>query len=200
MNHYFSRELVTLFWFGKSNTKHVTNRISLLEGITITKMAGEEFGKHLRCKNYFSLPQLIAFDFYMSVRENLHGVASKMKMINKGCHAIGNLPQGGWELDEFKAMVLRPCRSLDLFIVYGTAYEVSTITPTRDRATRILTYKGRTLTTKIKRIIGNKVTFGQRFGDKIFWSSRTYQERRGWKRWRQPIGMVNKKSLKILNE
>lgn len=163
-------------------------------------MAETDLGEHLRCKHYFNLPQLIAFDFYVSIRENLQGIANKMKIINKGCHAISLLPKGGWELDEFKAMVLRPCASRDLFIVFGTAYEVATITPVRDKATRILKYKGSDLTMKIKRVIGNKVTFGQRFGDDVFWSVRTYQERRGWQRWRQPIGMVNKKSLKILNE
>jgi len=200
VNHYFSRELVSLYWYGKSGTKDVANLVTCAKGLASTNMSNTDIGEHLRCKHYLSLPQLMAFDFYMAVRTEIEGIARKMTIINKSCNAIKNLPKGGWELDEFKATVIKPIRSSDVYVIYGTAYEITTITPTKDKITRIFKYRGNTLTKKIKRIVGNKVTFGQRFGDDVFWSVRSYQERRGWRRWRRPVGMINKKSLKILDE
>jgi hypothetical protein len=155
--------------------------------------------RRLRAKVYFSLPQLLALDFYKAMREDFNRARrGKRIVIAKTCAKLLTLPNGGWPIKDFEIHVFNPYSTRDIIVVFGTAFDEITHTDSAKTRMMLLKYKGRDLFKKIEIARHRRETYIQRHGNDCYWNVRTLAERKGYMQWKRKPFMVDKKTFEPL--
>ncbi len=201
MKHYFSSLLVGYYWYNDEEANLIKSSVRRAgDALNFTKVDPEirsRFG--LKCQNYFSMPQLMAFDFYRAMREEFYDQrGTKMRAIRRVCAKICKLPDGGWDFSEFRATVFRAYRSRDLIVVHGTAFDTSCVAPADEYRTMIYNYEATQLLDKIQKIRRRREVYIQKIMDACYWNIHNYWVRRGYGKWRKKTNEVNKKTFRPL--
>lgn len=201
MEHYFSRTLIYEHWIGREGGD--ASELGMLVGkckgrLDITRIPPEIAKKYrLTSKLYFSLPQLLALDFYTTFRWNdpVLGVPQRRKVLLNACKRIIALPKSGWKVDAFKAILIHPYRCHDWFIALGTSFDFAHLQGVRNELNKRIVYKGSTFVKTVKNVLDDQWTFGQTTPIGVFWSIRSYIQRRGWANCKTVAGELEKKRL-----
>lgn len=203
MIHYFSRHLVAYFWHENALwSKNVGETVRKMPGIEWTNL-GREFKRdyHTTARIYLSLPQLLAYDVYISLREELGSqLRGKNNVINRACKRICALPPSGWKISKWKAVLLKPYCCQDVFFVFGTAFDLVCRPWLRTEIARLYEYDGKDFCEKLDEIIESHATYAQliqaeeRSG--IYWNILPQLVRRGLKRKLKKHNEIKKADLK----
>lgn len=189
MNHYFSVHFVAYYWYnGTSSTRDLNRQLTKADGLGFSEKPREANRKlfGLLSKNYLSIPDLMALDFYMAHRDELgQEIQTKRKFLYGACKGIRALPPGGWDVNKFRVLAIKPLHSSDMYIIQGMAFEITSITKKRLDRIRILEYKGSDFIKKLKKIISESIVYCQATSNGYYWSVRPYLERKRLKRWRK---------------
>lgn len=201
MEHYFSRTLIYEHWLGRDGGD--PSELGMLVGkckgrLAITKLEQDVAKKFkLTSRLYFSVPQLLALDFYMTFRWNdpVLGVPQRRKVLLNACKRLLTLPNAGWKVDAFKAILIHPYRCHDWFIALGTSFDFAHLQGFREELNKRIVYKGSRFVLKVKKILDDQWTFGQATPIGTFWSIRSYIQRRGWAKCKTVACELEKKRL-----
>jgi hypothetical protein len=200
MNHYFSKHFIAYYWYGTDNTRNLSKQLTVVDGLGCDEHPSASDRKlfGLLSKQYLTLPDLLAFDFYVAHRDELGSeIQRKRPFLCRACKGIRALPRGGWDLSRFNVTAIKPLHSSDMFIIQGMAFEIISITKKRLDRIRILEYTGKNFIKKIKKIIAENVVYCQATPNGFYWGVRTYLERKRLKRWRKIPSPVHRKVFRV---
>jgi len=201
--HYFSRHLVAFFWHDQALwSKNVGETIRKMPGLEWVNL-GREFRRdhHTTARIYLSLPQLLSYDLYISLREELgSGLRGKNDVINRACKRIGQLPPSGWKISRWKATLLKPYCCQDVFLVFGTAFDLVCRPWKRTEIARLYEYSGKDFCAKLDEIMTSDATYAQLIQAEerpgIYWNIYPALVRRGLKRKFKKPNEIKKSDLR----
>jgi len=199
MEHYFAHRLVAFFWFGdeEAATRLGTLKYTAKGAIQTTLIDFDTFKKYkLMARQYLSLPQLLAVDFYQQMRKaGIIGFRAKRYHVLSTCKRINELPKSGWNVSKFKIKILCPHRCADVFIAYGTSFDLVPVAPRRSILHPIITYKGSEFVTRMKQHLKSIWVYGQVTPVGVFWGVRTFVQRMGWMKCKSVGGEFDNRKL-----
>jgi hypothetical protein len=199
MEHYFSHRLVSYFWFKdeEAATKLGTLKYNSRGVIRTTLIDFEDYKKYkLLNRQYLTIPQLLAVDFYLVARKaGIIGYHTKRRHILSACGKLLELPKAGWDVSKFKIKILSPYRCADVFIAYGTSFELAPMVPRIARLHHIFAYRGSDFMATLKKCLKNIWVYGQVTPIGVFWGIRTLVQRMGWMKCRPVGGEIDKRKL-----
>ena len=199
MAHRFSLALVARYWFNSEKTNCVSSVVNNVRPLNYIRYGWAESKKMgLMSRVFFTLPQLLALDYYITMREVLPLRRQRHcgEVLKNALAELQELPEGGWDINRFRILAFKPHNSRDIFIVYGTHFTVAKLAAGRKDAL-FLKYKGTELMRRLKIAWKRKRTFGQRLGDDIYWGIRTPLEMKSARKWRKVPYMIVKKNYTL---
>lgn len=191
MKHYFSRHLISHYWYGDETTRRLCTIIARTHNLYSTKVSKEYLKTwSLKAWQYLSIPQLISLEFWSAMKREFptRNMENRRRALNNALKKLQDLPEDGWDINQFTIDVIHIKRSTNLVVVMGMAYEVIPLSywsPYREKQATILTYKGADLITKLKKIQKMSMVFGQLTNDGVFWHIRSWLERKKLVNWRK---------------
>jgi hypothetical protein len=185
----FSKLLVAYHWFNTDDPTGVGSVLKTVKALEIDRIPQAYQDKYM-LKNmlYFTMPQLLAFDFYISMRDAMKGgryVNDRRKVFNETITKIIALPEGGWDVAGFRVILIRPYKCADVICILGSAFDVIDFPARRKVASHIFEYRGSDFVKKVKTVQEQTIVYGQVTQDGIYWGVRTRLEREHWKKWRK---------------
>jgi len=190
MKHYFSLYFVSYHWLGENFATKIGKTLNKSSCLAREKITRDFRMEHKLCSSlYLSMPQLIAYDIYMALKEEFtSALPIKRKVIHSACREIIKLPASGWDVNQFRLMALRPSHSANMFIVYGTNFDVVNITQKQVERCTMHLYKGSNLIKKLDDLTHHQFSYGQLVqvdGEtRCYWGVMTLLERKKRKLWR----------------
>jgi hypothetical protein len=200
VNHYFSKHFVTYYWYGKDDTRNLSRQLTIADGLGCDEHVSDKDRKlyGLWSKHYLTMPDLMAFDFYLAHRDELgQEIVGKRKFLYSACKAIRALPRGGWDVSRFRVLAIKPLHSSDMYVIQGMAFEITSITKRRLDKIRILEYSGKDFVKKIRKLIKENVVYCQGTPNGYYWGVRRLIERKRIKRWSKIPSIVRDKVFRV---
>ena len=184
MGHYFALRLASHFYYGEELGKRKITAVVLTHKVIPHAKIKNYSSLGLNSENYFTLPQMLAFDFYMSANvafpEFKTGTYRSMMVntLREACARISALPESGWDIGKYKIVMMKPKGSLGFFVTMGTHFEsfgnFNIVTH------RKLCYTGKEFLQRLKEIHTNANVYKQVRDTDNFWNIKRYEERTGF--------------------